>query len=107
MTLNLNTMPRSAVEIIRRNLDEYRINMSTADSFADQLNDEDTPDYEIPGLKMMWNLAHSIETDSKHKLARSIAVFSRGQITKEQALEMVSDEKGLARIDALLKRFAA
>lgn len=107
MTLNLNTLPRSAVEIIRRNLEEYRINMTTADSLADQLNDEDTPDYEIPVLKMMWNMAHSIETDSMHKLARSIAVFSRGQITKAQALEMVSDEKKLASIDALLKRFAA
>lgn len=107
MMLNLIDMPRSAVEIIRRNLEEYRINMATSDSLADQLNDEATPDYEIPVINMMWKMAFSIETESKAKLARSISVFSRGRITKEQALEMVSDEKELARIDALLKRFAA
>ena len=107
MMLNLMDMPRSAAEIIRRNLEEYKINMATSDSLADQLNDENTPDYEIPGLNMMWKMAFSLETESKRKLARSIAVFSRGRITKDQALEMVSDSKNLDYIDALLKRFAA
>ena len=105
--MNLTNMAPGAVEMIRRNLDKYKAHMATADDIADQMYDESTPDEDVRTLDMMWNLAHSIETDSKHKLARSIAVFSRGQITKEQALEMVSDDKGLTRIDALLKRFAA
>lgn len=105
--LNLNTMAPGAVAIIRRNLDEYKAHMATADDIADQMYDEATPDDEVRTLDMMWNMAYAIATDSKARLARSIAVFSRGAITKEKALEMVSDEKELARIDALLKRFAA
>lgn len=107
MTLNLNTMPCSAVEIIRRNLDEYKAHMTAADDIADQMYDEATPDEEVRTLDMMWNMAYAIAKDSKAKLARSIAVFSKGQITKEKALEMVSDDKELVRIDALLKRFSA
>ena len=105
--LNLNTMAPGAVAIIRRNLDEYKAHMATADDIADQMYDEETPDEDVRTLDMMWKMAYAIAKDSKAKLARSIAVFSRGQITKEKALEMISDEKELARIDALLKRFAA
>ncbi|MBQ6599995.1 MAG: hypothetical protein IJH79_20815 [Lentisphaeria bacterium] len=105
--LNLNTIAPDAVAIIRRNLDEYKAHMATADDLADQMYDESTPDDEVRTLDMMWKMAYAIAKDSKARLARSIAVFSKGLITKEQALEMVSDEKELARIDALLKRFAA
>lgn len=105
--MNLSNMAPGAVAIIRRNLDEYKAHMSTADDIADQMYDESTPDEDVRTLDMMWNMAYAIAKDSKAKLVRSIAVFSKGQITKEQALEMVSDEKEFARIDALLKRFAA
>ena len=105
--LNLSIMTPSAVELIRRNLEEYKTNMDTADNLADRMYDEETPADEVRILDMMWEMAYSIAKDSKAKLARSIAVFSKGEISKEKALEMVSDGKNLDHIDALLKRFAA